>query len=74
MLIDVQVVISKMAVKLCFSQLDLEFEKTLGYDYSYVFEMLNKDETSGGEKGLVSNHDEIHEVGQSINVHLKNNL
>lgn len=34
---------SKEDLRFVLSQLDLEFEKRIGYDYSYVYEMLNED-------------------------------
>ncbi len=34
---------SKEDLRFVLSQLDLEFEKQLGYDYSYVYEILNGD-------------------------------
>jgi hypothetical protein len=35
---------SKEDLKFVLSQLDLNFEKSIGYDYRYVFEMLNAEE------------------------------
>ena len=66
---------SKEDLGFVLSQLDLKFEKKLGYDYSYVFDMLNEDETSSAEKVMVSDHDEIDDEvrRRSTNVYLKNN-